>query len=495
MLVAGGPIAATATVAVMLSEQAELKAQSQPPVFAQGDVDACLAGWRAVEVEEGDDCATAPGEAATTEHMVPLFVAPAMRSADLSDAAAATISAVLAPAIVDEALRLSATAATTTREHGEASGDAASSSMIRLLLGGINSARSSLQSLLYSAEEMESPQGPWLPRGAADSRTGVTTLNAALRGVFPHASLPAEPPVLVPEPISAGDSDRPLGEAATLPALAIGSALIRALHSADSAEMGANEPAVAVHVPSHCLRLFRALHKALPGHGLLFADFHALLPQRVGPTLVDGAPGGVGAGKGMVERVLVSASSSAANAAAAAPAAYAAGDPRGGVAGSSVPPGYRRLAGGGQRDSGCLEVDPVWGTINPPVVQSKLLKGDDDAGGQSGRVAGAVSWDHPSALTPVPRGIADIFYATDFAGLAAMWLAEAPMDGQPTGSGEGRCAEVAWQPHVLDAAGVTDAGRTRSGFNPMLHDYANTSFLIAWPRPTTRAAVTARVVE
>lgn len=499
-----GPIAAAAAVALSLVREGAGVSPHRLPCFDPADIDALLGGWMAVNVAEHDD----GGAVSMSEHLVSL------RSDDT--ALSATIATVLAPAIVADAHRLSSFHG--ARSSPADAGDATGSALIKTLLGGMEAVRERLQGLLYSLEEREAPQGPWTARSAlngpdAGSQASGPARNAALRGAFPPFALPTKPtrhvvpPVLVPVPISTGDTDRPMGEAGTLPALDMGSALVRALRTPGGAASPAHvrapdEPVLAVHVPSHCLRLFRHLHTVLPGHGLLFADFHALLGQNVGPTPVSGSSpqrsGTSSRQSGALGDLLVAARSSAANAAETARAWYSPNDPRaqcssaGGssvATRASVPAGHRLLAGGA-RDARCLEVDPTGGTVNPPVVQSKLQRNDgdrtgDEDGPDAPEAGWAVSWDHPSPLSPLPRGIADIFYATDFAALAAMWLAEAALCREVLAPGQAlpRVAEVAWQPHLLDAAGVSDAGRTRSGFNPMLHDYANSSFLIAWPSP------------
>ncbi|KAA0172558.1 hypothetical protein FNF27_05913 [Cafeteria roenbergensis] len=157
---------------------------------------------------------------------------------------------------------------------------------------------------------------------------------------------------------------------------------------------------------------------------------------------------------------------------------YARSDSRSPAA-ADVPEGFSRVEPHARHDVACVDVDPPAGTVNPAVVQSRDVDLDGSgpgasAGEEAGRGAAGRGRDHASYLSPHPRGRADIFFATDFAGLAAAWCGGAA-------GGAAASADVAWQPHLLDATGVADEGRTRSGFNPLLHDYANTSVLLGWP--------------
>ncbi|KAA0158834.1 hypothetical protein FNF28_06079 [Cafeteria roenbergensis] len=282
---------------------------------------------------------------------------------------------------------------------------------------GLEAVRGKLQTLLYSEEEQEAPD--------------------------------------------AGDTTRPLGETATLPALSLGADILKAASKAPAAAATmAQGPSLAVMLPSAALRLVTALHTALPGHGLIAADFHALPLQRGGPTAPAGAAG------------LVAESSVAST------RWYARSDSRSPAA-ADVPEGFSRVEPHAHHDVACVDVDPPAGTVNPAVVQSRDVDLDGSgpgasAGEEAGRGAAGRGRDHASYLSPHPRGRADIFFATDFAGLAAAWCGGAA-------GGAAASADVAWQPHLLDATGVADEGRTRSGFNPLLHDYANTSVLLGWP--------------
>jgi len=324
-------------------------------------------------------------------------------------------------------------------ERGGGDGDVTGSAIIRTMLEKLEVARSALQSVLYAPQEAEAPDGPWMPREREAS--GAATVSAALRGarLAPRADLSRAPPIAVPVPIATGDTARPLGESATLPALTLGAAALA------SAEVSPTH-ALAIMLPTAALRLVQALHLALPGHGLLAADFHAL----------PGQPGG------------------ASDPVATVPTHVSLfGDGRE-PADDAVPVGCRRIRPCTDHDMEAIEFAPAAGTVNAAVVQSRDVHGV--IGPQAGTSHNASGRDHPSYLTPRPRGRADIFFATDFPGLAVAWLSEAACGAESS-------ADVAWQPHVLDAAGVADAGRTRSGFNPMLHDYANTSVLLGWPTP------------
>lgn len=95
--------------------------------------------------------------------------------------------------------------------------------------------------------------------------------------------------------------------------------------------------------------------------------------------------------------------------------------------------------------------------------------------------------DHPTYLSP-RRGIADIFFPTDFTALAAMvrHVRRAGGSGNVaggTGAGSGVAPDdgVRVQPSGAFLAAHADVSRTRtlSGFNPLLEDYRNTRVLTA----------------
>lgn len=115
-----------------------------------------------------------------------------------------------------------------------------------------------------------------------------------------------------------------------------------------------------------------------------------------------------------------------------------------------------------------------------PLVASKRATaggGSGGAGGGGGGVA-SVTVDHATYLSP-RRGIADIFFATDFSALSAMVGDVARERAAATG-----CPPPP-PPCVLKSrefmARHADVGRTAtmSGFNPLLEDYVNTSICIS----------------
>lgn len=106
--------------------------------------------------------------------------------------------------------------------------------------------------------------------------------------------------------------------------------------------------------------------------------------------------------------------------------------------------------------------------------------------------------DH-SSYTDVP-GQADIFFPTDFEWLAAAYQLAAPeeeaarpavvvAEGSTTKAfGQSRC-EVHPSKQFLTQHGEVEMTRTRTGFNPMVDDYANTCFFVG-RRATASAHVT-----
>ena len=467
----------------------------------------CKAGGRADGAGPAATCWGEPSDRLAAEALLSLVLAPAVASRMAPGAASSSSSS--SPSAVSAAAA-SASAAAASALAGDVTAAASrlvaeppaprGTAFFTVLAEGLEAVRGKLQTLLYSEEEQEAPDGPWLPRAR---RAAPSSPSAALRGHVTAASRPPAPPsqagppaaragsdaserpgrsaalqgspqqgiarsagtppppFFVPVPIAAGDTTRPLGETATLPALSLGADILKAASKAPAAAATmAQGPSLAVMLPSAALRLVTALHTALPGHGLIAADFHALPLQRGGPTAPAGAAG------------LVAESSVAST------RWYARSDSRSPAA-ADVPEGFSRVEPHAHHDVACVDVDPPAGTVNPAVVQSRDVDLDGSgpgasAGEEAGRGAAGRGRDHASYLSPHPRGRADIFFATDFAGLAAAWCGGAA-------GGAAASADVAWQPHLLDATGVADEGRTRSGFNPLLHDYANTSVLLGWP--------------
>ncbi|KAA0154692.1 hypothetical protein FNF29_02221 [Cafeteria roenbergensis] len=384
----------------------------------------CKAGGRADGAGPAATCWGEPSDRLAAEALLSLVLAPAVASRMAPGAASSSSSS--SPSAVSAA-SASASAAAASALAGDVTAAASrlvaeppaprGTAFFTVLAEGLEAVRGKLQTLLYSEEEQEAPD--------------------------------------------AGDTTRPLGETATLPALSLGADILKAASKAPAAAATmAQGPSLAVMLPSAALRLVTALHTALPGHGLIAADFHALPLQRGGPTAPAGAAG------------LVAESSVAST------RWYARSDSRSPAA-ADVPEGFSRVEPHAHHDVACVDVDPPAGTVNPAVVQSRDVDLDGSgpgasAGEEAGRGAAGRGRDHASYLSPHPRGRADIFFATDFAGLAAAWCGGAA-------GGAAASADVAWQPHLLDATGVADEGRTRSGFNPLLHDYANTSVLLGWP--------------
>lgn len=123
-----------------------------------------------------------------------------------------------------------------------------------------------------------------------------------------------------------------------------------------------------------------------------------------------------------------------------------------------------------------------------PLVASKGTPGGGGSGGGSTGAGGRpVTVDHPTYLSPRPRGAADIFFPTDFAALAAM-LADVRAGAGVAAVAAASDVRVLSQAAFM--AGHADVARTATlgGYNPLLQDYANTRVLVAEVATTATTA-------
>jgi len=83
---------------------------------------------------------------------------------------------------------------------------------------------------------------------------------------------------------------------------------------------------------------------------------------------------------------------------------------------------------------------------------------------------GGTTIDHSTYL--VDTGTADIFFPSDFALLQRLYQGAAP---QQRGARHMKSKEF-FKQHAPDGGGAT---KTASGYNPLVEDYSNTSFLLS----------------
>lgn len=84
--------------------------------------------------------------------------------------------------------------------------------------------------------------------------------------------------------------------------------------------------------------------------------------------------------------------------------------------------------------------------------------------------------DHDSLL--VPTGSADIFFPTNFEAAKHLWMS---CRGDAVASSEHRGFRASVQPSAvfMNTYGNTRKTKTMTAYNPLLDDFANTSFLLA----------------
>ncbi len=120
------------------------------------------------------------------------------------------------------------------------------------------------------------------------------------------------------------------------------------------------------------------------------------------------------------------------------------------------PPPPPRATGGG---------DAALAASNAPLVASR-----ERAGGDGDRRGAFVAVDHDTYLV-APPGRADIFFASDFEALGALYSARFAR-ARPAA-----LKNAEFMARFADLAATT----TLSGYNPLLEDFANTSFLVCAP--------------